>query len=97
MPNFREKLEDLMGTRGAYILDKEFNILGKVPTAELEGTLKGLANIHAVVFDGEITREIAHAAENSNAMFIVGMNSKVRPGETRATVLTHKDLVAAAA
>ncbi len=91
--NFREKLEDLMGTRGAYILDKECNILGKVPTAELEGTLKGLNNIHAVIFDGEVTREIAHAAENSNASFVVGMNSKLRPGETRMTVLTHKDLL----
>ena len=91
--NFREKLEDLMGTRGAYILDKECNILGKVPTAELEGTLRGLNNIHAVIFDGEVTREIAHAAENSNASFVVGMNSKLRPGETRMTILTHKDLL----
>ncbi len=96
MPNFREKLEDLMGTRGAYILDKEYNILGKVPTAELEGTLKGLNNIHAVIFDGEVTRELARAAENSNANVLVGMQSRLRPGETRLTVLTHKDLVAVA-
>lgn len=96
LPNFREKLEDLIGTRGAYILDKDCNILGKVPTAELEGTLKGLNNIHAVIFDGEITRELARAAENSNANVLVGMNSRLKPGDTRMTVLTHKDLIAAA-
>src|SRR3989338_6883145 len=56
--NFKEMLNELIGTRGAYILDKDYNILGKVPTSELETTLRGIKNAFAVVFDGSITKEI---------------------------------------
>ena len=37
-------LDDLIGTRGAYILDNNSNILGKVPTSELTTTIKDLNN-----------------------------------------------------
>lgn len=89
---FKEMLDSLIGTRGAYILDKESNILGKVPTTELESTLKGLGNAEAVVFDGVITRELARAAEASRVNYLVGMNSKIGSNESRARIVTHKDL-----
>ena len=90
--NFREKLYDLVGTRGAYILDKEGKILGKVPTSELETTLGELQNVHAVVFGGSITKEIVDAAEDCHAGFVVATSSKVRPNETKIRLLTQKDL-----
>jgi DNA primase len=90
--NFKEMLDSLIGTRGAYILDKEANILGKVPTSELESTLKGLSNADSVVFDGVVTRDLARAAEINNVHFLVGMNSQVRNNESRAMILTHRDL-----
>lgn len=91
-PQFREKLYDLIGTRGAYILDKDCNILGKVPSTELEATLKELPNVYAVIFDGSITREIAKVAETSNVNYVVATNSKIRPNETKVHILTQKEL-----
>lgn len=90
--NFKNMLDDLVGTRGAYILDKDFNILGKVPTMELEVTLKGISNAFAVVFDGNVTREIAKVAEISNVGVLVATSSNVNNAEVKATILTAKEL-----
>ena len=90
---FKEMLENLVGTRGAQVLDQKLNTLGKVPIAELPTTIKSLNNTaYAVVFDGIIDRELAKAAEVSNVKFLVGMDSKIRPNETRCSVLTVSDL-----
>jgi len=75
---FKNMLEDLMGTRGAYILDPELNILGKVPISELNATIKNMNSAFAVVFDGSITNDIAGTAEKSNVKYLVGMDSDVK-------------------
>ena len=85
-------LEDLIGTRGAEILDSKLSILGKVPISEIQTALKSISNAHAVVFDGSIEREIVKAAEESNVKFLIGMDSKVRQNEARVTILTVNEL-----
>ncbi len=90
--SLKPMLEDLVGTRGAYLLDKDSKILGKVPLTELEPTLKQIDSVDAVIFDGTVTREIARAAEMAGVSVLVGMANSLRPGESRITVLTHKDL-----
>jgi len=89
---FKSMLEDLIGTRGAEILDSKLAVLGKVPISELHTALKSISNAHAVVFDGSIEREIVKAAEESNVKFLIGMDSKVRPNETRVNLLTVNEL-----
>lgn len=87
----KSMLDDLIGTRGAYLLDKDGNILGKVPTSELEaslGDLKGV--VDSVVFDGVVTKEIAGAAERAGADALVAMESKV--ADSRVKIFTAKDL-----
>ncbi len=75
--SFNTMLEDLIGTRGAYVLDKGLNILGKVPTSELESTIKSLKNgIHAVVFDGEVDKNLVDVAAAASIKFLVGMSAK---------------------
>ena len=37
---FKSLLEDLIGTKGAYILDEKLSVLGKVPISELSTTIK---------------------------------------------------------
>src|SRR3989344_2654571 len=88
---FKDMLDDLVGTRGAYILDGNAKILGKVPTSELTATIKNLNPIYAIVFDGMISYDIVKAAERSNAHYLVAMDSKVRPNETKIELLTRKD------
>jgi len=91
--NFGQMLEDLIGTRGAYILDEKLNILGKVPVTELGTTIKSLnTGIYAVVFDGIIDKTLVSIAERSSIRYIVAMDSKVDESETRITLVTSKDL-----
>jgi DNA primase len=89
---FKPMIEDLIGTRGAYLLDKDSKILGKVPVSELEPTLKQIDNVDAVLFDGQITRELAKTAESSKVSTLIGMTSMLRPGEVKVATLTYKDL-----
>ena len=71
-------LDDLLGTRGAYILDKDLKILGKVPTTELKSTLKSLdSGVYAVVFEGGVDKDILQAAEKANVEFIIAKSSEI--------------------
>ena len=90
--SFRGMLDDLVGTRGAYLLDNSVNILGKVPTTELVSTINNLKNVFAVVFDGTINREVVEAAEKCNVRYLVGMNSRIRQVDTKVNVLTNTNL-----
>ncbi len=91
--SFSKMLEDLIGTRGAYILDSKLAILGKVPLSELASTVKSLhTQIHAIVLDGVVDKTLVQGLEKSNINFIVAMDSKLRGPETRAKVLTANDL-----
>ncbi len=95
--NFREKfkqlLDDLIGTRGAYILDEKLNILGKVPTIELVSTIKSLGpGIFAIIFDGSINDELVNTAEKANIKYLVAMNIATKNLHHRIALLTPKDL-----
>ncbi|MBN2567031.1 DNA primase [Candidatus Woesearchaeota archaeon] len=90
---FRTMLENLIGTRGAFILDAKLNIMGKVPISELATTIKSLASgMYAVIFDGEIEKELVLIAEKTRISYLVGMSSKVRKEESRVAILTQPDL-----
>ena len=89
--DFKKLLDDLVGTRGAYILDDQLNILGKVPITELASTLESLrTGVFAVVLDGTITRDITNIAEKINVKYIIGKDSKAV--SSRINVITQKQL-----
>ena len=93
LKKFKGMLEDLIGTRGAYILDDKFNILGKVPFTELATTLKSLSSgVFAIVFDGAIEKTLTTIAEKIGVTYLVAMDSKVKNTETKLTLLTVNDL-----
>ena len=86
-------LENVVGTRGAHILDAKLNVLGKVPISELPATIKSLGSgVHAVVFDGVIDAELVKTAESANVPYLIGMDSRVRPSDTRVNLLTVRSL-----
>lgn len=90
---FSEMLENLIGTRGAQVLDNKLNVLGKVPITELESTIKSLGKgVHAIVFDGVIERDLVKTAEKTDIKYLVGMDSKVKPNETKIGVFTVSQL-----
>lgn len=89
---FKSMLEDIIGTRGASILDDKMVVLGKVPTSELASTIKSLkSGMHAIVFDGIADRDIVNAAERAGVSFLVAMDSKFS-GPSRCKILTIGDL-----
>jgi len=90
---FSKMLEDLIGTRGAYILNQKLSILGKVPVTELSTTVKSLSSgIYAIVLDGKIDKELALTADKTNVKFIVSMGSDVKNEEVSVSILTSSDL-----
>lgn len=87
---FKKMVEDLVGTRGAYILDNKLSILGKVPLTELEGALKSMSGgVYAIVLDGEIDKNIVQLAERIRIKHVIGMNSKIKDAKTN--ILTQND------
>jgi len=90
---FKEMLENLVGTRGAHILDDKLNILGKVPISELQTTIKSLSSgVYAIVFDGVIDGDLVRTAERANIRFLIGMDSRIKANETSIQILTVNDL-----
>ena len=89
---FKEISGALIGTRGAYLFDEKLNILGKVPLAELQSTLRSLNNVYAIVLDGTVDGEMVRTAETAGVKCVVAMDSKVRPEETRLAVATLNEL-----
>ena len=64
-----------------------------MPITELSSTIKNLSEgAHAIVFDGIIDRDLVRSVEKTSINCLVGMNSKVRPQETKIKVLTVNDL-----
>lgn len=89
---YKEMLDDLVGTRGAYLLDEESNILGKVPTSELSTTIKSLrSGIYTVIFDGEIDYDLVKLAERTGIKNLVAMSSKVGRS-MKVKIITKDDL-----
>lgn len=89
--SFKGMLDDLVGTRGAYIVDQDMNILGKVPTSELAATVKSLGSgIHAVIMDGAPDKDMVASAEKNRVKAIVATSA----GETsnRVIVVTSEQL-----
>jgi len=96
-PNEKEKFSDmlgnLVGTRGAHIVDAKLNILGKVPISELSSTISNLGTgIHAIILDGSIEKDIVDVAEKAGVKYLVGMDSKVKSQDAKVNILTVNDL-----
>ncbi len=90
---FRAMLEDLIGTRGAYLLDEKLNIMGKIPLTELPAAVKSLGTgVYAIIFDGVVDKGFVEIAEKLNVRFVIGMDSKMRNVPSRVNVLTAEEL-----
>ena len=87
---FRKMLEELIGTRGAYLLDKNLKILGKVPSKEIKNTIKNLPDVAVIIMDDDATGDLIHLADNMGIEYIVAMRVLGRGRNVK--LLTAKDL-----
>ncbi len=87
----KDMAEELVGTRGAFVLDETLSVLGKVPSKELIDTLENMSDdIYAVVVDGTVDSKLARAAERKNIQFIIAKDSNA--GKTNVGIVSAKDL-----
>ena len=89
---FREILNELTGSRAAYLLDEAGEIMGKVPARELINTLRE-TSASAVFIDGEVDQKLVNLAAEQGAKFVGGMKlaPRLRPPEG-VSVLSMKEL-----
>jgi DNA primase len=85
-------LDDLIGTRAAYLLDKSMKTLSKIPMSELSDLIDEFSDTHFIVIDGKINQSLVDMALQRKISYIVGPESRegIHPGNIK--ILTSKDL-----
>ncbi len=63
--------DELVGTRGAFLLDAGLNVLGRVPVREVEDTLKTMDGVFAVVMDGTADTRIVRMADQRDVKYLI--------------------------
>ncbi|MDO8427797.1 MAG: DNA primase DnaG [Candidatus Diapherotrites archaeon] len=69
---FLSVLEELKGTGKAKFLDSSNKELKTVEVRDLVHSIKEAKGLHAIVFDGVVTKRLAEAAEKYSVSFVVG-------------------------
>jgi DNA primase len=87
-------LEDLMGTRAAYLLDSGNQILSKVPISELSEMIENYP-VHTIVMDGKINQSLIDLALQKKIACIVATDYKERVNTGSIKILVKNDFVTA--
>jgi len=87
----RQYFEELIGSRGAFVLDESLNILGKVPVKELADTLKNSENAFAIILDGDVDAQLARLANIKGVRWIIAKSSEVQQ-QGGVQILTANDV-----
>lgn len=74
---FKTMMENLTGTRAAYLLNESNEPLAKVPLREVFNALKELPTA-ALLVDGEVDQKLANFAANRGVKFVVGTKAMPR-------------------
>jgi len=85
-------LEDLVGTRAAYLLDKNMKTLSKIPMSELSDLIDEFNDTHFIVMDGKINQSLVDMALQRKVSYLIASEARegLHPGNIK--ILTSKDL-----
>ncbi|MBT3866127.1 DNA primase [Candidatus Woesearchaeota archaeon] len=90
---FTKLMDELKGSKEAYLLDGKSNVLGKVPTKEIGSTIKDIGrSANTILIDGSLTKDILESAEVARIKYLIGTKSYLKDVRSRVKVLTRKDL-----
>lgn len=89
---FSEIANELIGTRGACLLDKDLNIFAKIPISELNSALKEVDDLYAVIIDSKITKDLVKACEKAKVKYLIGSELLVNNASTPIKLLTYDEL-----
>jgi len=87
---FGKLLDDIIGSRGAYLLNKDFKLLGKVPLSELAITVENTDDVDTVIIDGVLDDNLVKRLEASKVSKVITMSAKANSRKIR--IFTSKDL-----
>lgn len=73
---FTKMLEDLVGTRAAYLIDRNMVIITKLPLSELSEMINDFSNIYAIVIDGKVSQPLVDLARKRAVAVVAGMELK---------------------
>ncbi len=88
---FGKLLEEIVGTRAAYLVNEHGQTMAKAPLNELQNLMMNYHNIYAVVFDGKVTQSIINLSKQKNVRYIVCMGYQERVSTRGIRILTIKD------
>ncbi len=89
---FTTMLDGLVGTRAAYLIDNDMQILTKVPMSEIGEVIDNFPNIFAIIFDGKINQYVVDVANKRKVSYVVGIGFQERVRSAGTKLLTLKDL-----
>ena len=90
---FVKLMDEIKGSKEAYLLDEKSNVLGKVPTKEIGPTIKDIGrSANTILIDGSLTKDILESAEVARIKYLIGTKSYLKDVRSRVKVLTRKDL-----
>lgn len=89
---FSSLLEDLIGTRAAFLIDENLQIVSKLPLSEISEIISDFANVYAMIFDGKITQSIIDLALQRRILCLVGMEKTDNVKEGKIKIYTMEDL-----
>jgi len=88
---FKKTLEDIVGTRAAFIFNQKSELLGRVPLNELLNTIRVIEDPYAIVVDGKIDHEVESIARKKNTIkFLVGREKETL--SSPITIVSKEDL-----
>lgn len=88
---YSKLFDELMGTKGAYLLDADTNILGKVPVSELVNSIKEVDNIHSIIMDSQLNDILAKAMGYKKVELVLCTKDATKERK-RVKVLTPESL-----
>ena len=89
---FTGMLEDLVGTRAAYLVDRNQQVMSKIPLSELAEVIDDFSGVYAIAVDGKITQTLVDIAKKRGAAVVAGMGFKERidAGHVRTFVIEQQ-------
>ena len=88
---FNGILEDLVGTRAAYLVDRNKEVISKLPLAQLPEMISDFPHVYAIAVDGKIGQDLVDLAKKSGISIVAGMGVRenVNEGHVRIIVLEN--------
>ncbi|MEK6807418.1 MAG: DNA primase DnaG [Nanoarchaeota archaeon] len=83
LKSLKPMAEELVGTRGAILLNDKLSVLGRVPVKELEETLQNLDGVYAIVMDGSVEAKLARTADDKDVKYIISPSATARPRKAK--------------